>query len=216
MISPAIYKEYVAELLKGNKRTCSDMVKQLLDEGTEIEDIYFGLFHRSMYEVGRLWEQNEISVATEHLATAITEMLLSQVYPLIFRGERKDRSIVISCGVNELHQLGAKMVADYCEFLGWDTHFLGANTPMDALIELVAEKQPNVLGLSVSITSHLKGFTETTEKIKHSFPQLPVIAGGRAFAEASACNLISEDDVTVIDGFDQLQKHLGSLSCVTA
>lgn len=39
--------------------------------------MYQDLVQRSLYEVGELWERGHVSVATEHLATAITESLLT-------------------------------------------------------------------------------------------------------------------------------------------
>jgi len=33
-----------------------------------------------MYEIGRHWERNRITVAEEHTATAITQYVLAQLY----------------------------------------------------------------------------------------------------------------------------------------
>jgi len=83
-ITETIYEEYLDHLLGGNKTSCHQIVNQLLDMGTDIRSIYEDLFWRSLYQVGELWEQNRISVAHEHLATAITESLLLLVYPSLF------------------------------------------------------------------------------------------------------------------------------------
>ena len=111
------------------------MLKKDLSAETyeSVYPFYNNLFQKSLYRVGELWESNRISVAKEHLATAITEGLLNLVYPKLFEPEqyRKGRTILISCTANEFHQIGGKMVADVCELNGWDSHFLGANTPVN-------------------------------------------------------------------------------------
>lgn len=47
------------------------------------------------------------------------------------------------------------MVADILELRGWDSHYLGADTPKDALLDLLLTLQPDLLGLSVSLSSNI-------------------------------------------------------------
>ncbi|MBV5326804.1 MAG: cobalamin-dependent protein, partial [Chlorobium sp.] len=109
------------------------------------------LFQKSMYRVGELWEINEISVAREHLATTITESMLSITYPHLFTGLQSAKKAIISCTANEYHQLGGKMVADIFELHGWDTHFLGVNTPINELLACIDEIKPDLIGLSLAV-----------------------------------------------------------------
>ena len=95
----------------------------------EIKELYLGLFQRSLYEVGEMWEHRKISVAVEHMASAITESLLTLVYPAIFSAEHSDKSVVISCVANEYHQIGSKMVADFFELAWLARILLGCQYP---------------------------------------------------------------------------------------
>lgn len=104
-------------------------MQSLKSAGESIENIYFHLFQRALYDVGKLWEQNKITVATEHLATAITEYLMVLCQQELFLTPRIDKRAIIACTANEYHQIGARMVADTFEMHGWDTWFLGSNTP---------------------------------------------------------------------------------------
>ena len=72
MISQDHYQTYLTHLLKGERQACTQMVQRLLDSGLNLETLYVNLFQKSLYQVGELWELNEISVAREHLATALT------------------------------------------------------------------------------------------------------------------------------------------------
>src|SRR6056297_1720566 len=65
------YDDYLMSLLAGDRRRCRDFVRQLLDQGVGVKILYSDLFRNSLYEVGSLWENNQVSVATEHLATAV-------------------------------------------------------------------------------------------------------------------------------------------------
>ncbi len=87
-------------------------------------------------------------MAIEHLATTITESLLTLVYPRILLPSTSIKRRVVACVANEYHQIGAKMVADVFELNGWDGYFLGANHPSRSLLALFRRSGPHVLGLS--------------------------------------------------------------------
>ncbi len=181
MINEDIYQEYTQALLGGDKKRCTVIVKDLLGKDISLYSLYLDLFQRSLYQVGKLWETNQISVATEHMATAITETLLSLAYPKIFSAEHKGKKAVVSCLVNEYHQIGGKMVADIFELNGWDGYFLGANTPLDDLTGMIQEKQPDILALSVSIYFSMDSLYTTLENIREIHNDLKIIVGGQAF-----------------------------------
>lgn len=174
---------FFAELLAGNRPACRDYVSTLLERGVSPENIYTVHFQGSLYRVGELWEQNRISVAKEHFSTAIIESLMSIVYPHILRTRKNSvgKTAIVSCTVNEWHQIGARMVADIMEGHGWDVYFLGANTPTDDLLALIQEKKPDALGLSISIYFNMGNLVRTVEKIKYDYPNLDVFVGGQAF-----------------------------------
>ena len=145
------YRDYLDNLLSGNRQACMDVVQRLLDEKVGVRAIYLDLFQRSLYDVGSMWERNEISVAVEPLATAVTERLMSLVYPVLFRGERVNKKAVVACVANEYHQIGGRMVADIFELNGWDSYFLGANTPTSSLIDMISRTEPDIVGLSLAV-----------------------------------------------------------------
>ncbi|MFH1137067.1 MAG: cobalamin-dependent protein [Pseudomonadota bacterium] len=180
-ISPEIYQRYLADLLKGDRAACYSRVRSLLEADIDLKELYVDLFQRSLYEVGGLWERNLISVSAEHLATAMTESLLSLAYPRLFNTERKGRKAVVSCVSNEYHQIGGKMVADTLELQGWDGYFLGADTPLRDLIEMVDEKKPDLVGLSLAVFMSMSKLMEALEALRAEFPGLDIIVGGQAF-----------------------------------
>lgn len=181
MIENELYQTYLASLLRGDKGECLNIVTTLLEGKIKIQELYTDLFQKSMYKVGELWETNEISVAREHLATTITENMLSATYPYLFTGAPSAKVAVISCAANEYHQLGGKMVADIFELHGWDAHFLGVNTPVKELLKCIDEIQPDLIGLSLAIYSNLPALQATLEAINSNFTGLDILVGGHAF-----------------------------------
>jgi methanogenic corrinoid protein MtbC1 len=175
------YKRYLAAILSNERQQCSLIFQQWLESDVGLRSLYEDLVRRSLYEVGDLWERGRISVATEHLATAISESLLNLAYPRLFAQPRLGKSAIVACVANEYHQIGGKMVADLFELNGWRGYFLGANTPMQSLKELIAEKNPDVLALSVSLALSMDTLVGAAAEVRASFPNLQIIVGGQAF-----------------------------------
>jgi MerR family transcriptional regulator, light-induced transcriptional regulator len=182
MINEELYCRYLSALLQGDTRQCTAIVAGLLEKNTEVTNIYTELLQKSLYRVGELWETNHISVGVEHLATAITERMLAGIYPTLLSGAKANgRKAIISCSVNEYHQIGARMVADIMETHGWDVCFLGANTPADGMLQMIEERPPEILGLSVSIYFNMASLHRMIEIVRASYPGLDIFVGGQGF-----------------------------------
>ena len=177
----AAYRRYLDGLLANDRQQCRLSFEQWLESDPGLRSLYEDLVRRSLYEVGDLWEHGRISVATEHLATAITESLLNLAYPRLFAQPRIGKSAVVACVANEYHQIGGKMVADLFELNGWRGYFLGANTPVRDVKELIAEKRPDVVALSVAVAFNLDTLVTVAAEIRAAFPELPILVGGQAF-----------------------------------
>lgn len=179
-VAEEVYRSYLAGLLTNNREQCRACFQQWLDAEPDLLSLYEDLVQRSLYEVGELWEQGKISVAAEHLATAISEGLLNLAYPRLFATPRRGKSAVVTCMANEHHQIGGKMVADLFEFHGWRGYFLGANTPVREVIALIGEKRADVVALSVAIASGVATAINAATEIRAAFPNVPILVGGQA------------------------------------
>ena len=180
-ITETLYAEYLSSLIRGDRLACSGIISRLLDESIDVQVLYEQVFQRSMYEIGEQWESDKITVATEHLATSITESLMPLVYPRLFSREHLPRTAIVSCVADEYHQMGGRMVADIFEMNRWHGHFLGANTPIADLQTMIMEKKPDVLALSVSVYFNMPNLVRAIEVVRVAQPTLPILIGGQAF-----------------------------------
>jgi hemerythrin-like metal-binding protein len=202
------FEAYLERLLKGDLPGCRLIVRRLLAEGVSFRGLYVNLFQRAMYQTGELWMKKQISVATEHLATNITLSMMTQARPTVLDSPRNGKKVVVACVGGELHQLGGQMVSDTFDFLGWDSFFLGANTPVEGLLEMLGEKQPDVLALSVSLSSHIGEFREIVERTHTLFPDLEILAGGQAF-QHNAAEANRDPHLRFLHSLDELEEWIG-------
>lgn len=207
-ISPELFAGFFSFLLSGGRAECAGIVRRLLADEIGIRVLYTELFQPALYQVGELWENNKISVANEHLATSIVEGLLPLVYPRLFREEHCGKKAVVSCVVNEYHQIGGKMVADIFELNKWDSFFLGANTPMNDFFDFIEEKTPDAVGLSVSVFFNMGKLLCTIEELRKKWAGLPILVGGQAFRFGGGDLLREYPDVYLIDSLAGLETFI--------
>ena len=204
--------KYLENLLKGNRRNCSAIAKQYLAQNPSFLQLYEEVFKVALYEVGRLWETNQISVASEHIATAITEGILNEYFEQIISKNRLNRKVVVTCVEDEKHQVGVKMVADTFEMNGWESFFLGTGIPIVELIRYIHEVKPDLLAISLSIYFNFANLIKMLNKLREEFPDLQIIIGGQAFKHLSAEMISKVGNVVILTDLYLLEKFIKVLN----
>lgn len=209
---PILVQEYLQNLLKGNRAGCSSVARQYLAKNPSIKDLYEEVFKVSLYEIGRLWETNQITVATEHMATAITEGVLNELFEQIIPEKKYNKKVVVTCVEGENHQVGIKMVADVFEMKGWESFFLGTGIPTSELVKSIRETQPDILAISLSVYFNFAKLLKMLEMLRSEFPDLQIILGGQAFSRTSEDTLSCLGNVVLLSDLYLLEKYIDSIN----
>jgi MerR family transcriptional regulator, light-induced transcriptional regulator len=187
---------FLQALFKGPRRLAAEIPLEALRQGHAVTDIYVEIFQESLYEVGRLWETNKITVAQEHMATAIVQWSIAQLYPHVEISATQRGNAVITGVQGEYHQVGANLVADALEASGWTVRFLGTNMPHAGILQAVEENQARLLGISTTMLINLPQVRDLIGKVKARFGQdAPrIVLGGAAFRHSPdlATDLLAE------------------------
>lgn len=170
-------------VLAGQRREASALFNSALDRQGSLPAAEIHVIQPALYEVGRGWQQNRVSVAQEHLATAMAQSLMAQGFARFEPAADNGRKALFACPAGNHHSVGLRMVADAFEVSGWSVHYLGANVPLPALIDQIRQLQPDLVGLSASLPQQLRGLREALAVLRTSFagagPRLAV--GGLVF-----------------------------------
>ncbi len=173
---------YLSALLRYDRHSASALILAAVENKVSIKEIYCYVFERCQYEIGRLWQLNVVSVAQEHYCTASTQLIMSQLYPYIFRSDRTFRgTIVAACVSGELHEIGARMLCDLLEMEGWNTIYLGANVPTSGIVDVLRDNRSNILAVSASMTFHIPAVREVIAAVRLTIPATRILVGGYAF-----------------------------------
>lgn len=176
-------QEYLQYLLKGNRTKATQFILDLVEKGESIKHVYIEIFQKSQYEIGRLWEKNKVSVAQEHFCTASTQMIMGMLYPKIFSDFKNDNTVIATCVGSELHELGVRMVADFLEMDGWNSYYIGANAPVQAIMDALEENDADLLAISVTLAPHAQRAKELITLVREKYPDLAIMVGGYPFIQ---------------------------------
>ncbi len=207
-INNGLNQDFLNALIVGERSFCSTAIQKQFNLGTSIFDIYEGILKPSLYEIGTLWEYNLISVATEHLASAIVETVMNEIYHNIAFSGKGNKSVVVSCVENEFHQIGIKMISDVFELNGWNTYFLGANTPINELLVFLDIVRPDLLALSFSIYFHLPVLENMIKRVHEEYPDLKILVGGQGFRHGGVETISKYDNVEYLSGLKSVDDYI--------
>jgi methanogenic corrinoid protein MtbC1/two-component sensor histidine kinase len=188
-------KEYLDAILRGSRDAAAQVVLDALGEGADLRDIYLQVLQPGQRQLGTLWHENIIDVGTEHLATAVTQSVMSLLYPRLFNTSRIGRRLVGACLPGELHELGVRMVCDFFEFEGWDTYYLGSNVPAASIADTVFSRHAEVLALSATVGQDVELIRNIIREVraKPGGVGVRVLVGGLALSSPELCREVGAD-----------------------
>ncbi len=177
---------YLAHAVAGRDGPAVDHVLRLAETGWSAPDVLLRVLGPAQDELGRLWERGVLSVAQEHMATAVTHLAMYALYPRLVPEERLGLTLVAATPPGDRHTVGLRMVTDLLRHRGWDAEYVGASCPVADLVEAAVEADASLLLLGGSMTCHLPGLREAVGVVRadRRADAMTVMVGGAPFRDA--------------------------------
>lgn len=173
---------YLQAILAGNRTAALNVALEALRSGMGVIDIYTELLQPAQYELGNLWETNRITVAREHMATAVTQYVVAQLYGRFDLPEERRGRMIVTGVEGEMHQLGANMLADVLEAEGWDVRFLGTQLPHRDILQAIEKHEPTIVGISATMLFNVPKVSSLIGDVRLRYgSDVRIILGGAAF-----------------------------------
>lgn len=176
-------KEFLPMLLQGEYRECLHLADEIVTSPETLVNFYLQVIQPSLYQVGNLWQRGVITVAQEHLASAVVARVMAATYARAEPMNPLKGRAVVTAAPHNFHEIGARMVADCLSMDGWEVDYLGANMPQSDLLGFLAGSPPFLVAISSAIPCTLMETEEIVKGIK-SHPYLKdarIMVGGRLF-----------------------------------
>lgn len=174
-------RRYLEAQLAGDRRAALRLVADAAQSGRHsLVELRDGVIRDAQRQIGVLWERNAITIAQEHMATAISHLALADLYRRESPAPANGYRIVVACVEGELHEFPARLVADALDVAGFDVRFLGASVPTDALIEFIVREQPDFVLLSATMAFHAGSVRDAVARIHQATGgTVPIGVGGQ-------------------------------------
>jgi len=173
---------FEAHLTAGRQHEVLAIVNGLLDSGRSLIEVELHLIQPALYHIGERWQANLVSIAGEHMATAMAQLAMTVSLLRSPPSMTKDRRVLLACVAGNHHALGLRMVADAFVLGGWDVQYLGADMPASAIVGHAEKWKVDLVGLSVSFPHQLRAARQTVARLAERLgaERPPVIIGGLA------------------------------------
>ncbi len=167
---------FVEHLSNRNSKAAAQFALQFLDAGVSARELLPGLIGRAQAIIGEKWQRNELTIADEHAATAVSDAVLS-VLTALGNPRANGPHVVVCCAEGEWHLLAARLLTEVLRADGAVVTFLGASMPAAHLGRFLDEAQADVLAVSCSTALSFAGVAGHVLVARDH--NVPVIAGGR-------------------------------------
>lgn len=158
--------------------------------------------------IDQSWAQKKINIRHEHFATTIIRTHLDNLRRGI-QIEGASQSIVVTTPSNQLHELGALLVAIVAARQGWKVFYLGPNLPAKEIADSALSVNADAIALSIVYPEKDKITHDNLLTLYRSIPKnIKIIVGGRA-AESYSKTLKQISALTFND-LDSLKNYLAS------
>jgi len=207
--------ELETALLAGKQQDAFTIINRCIDAGRNLIDIETHVIQPALYSIGEKWQINQVSVAQEHMASAIAQSLMSASLLRYRLPASNGKRVLLACVAANAHAIGLRMVTDAFQLAGWEVQYLGADVPTPALIKQVIDWKPNLVALSVSFPHQLKTVRDVISRLNQALGDRrpAVIIGGLAInrfnqlAEAVGADGWSPDALSAVSDGKDIVRH---------
>lgn len=183
-----IIKEFYDYLEKENKEKAVNFIlSKLKNNEVDVLDLYMKILTPVQNETVCKVQDKRICIWKEHVRTSIVRTIVESCYPYVIK--KRDEmnygytgTAVVICPPEEYHDLGARMVSDFFTICGYDSIYVGSNTPYHDFYNGIDIIRPDIVAISVSNYYNLVATKKIVEDIRNTvtYP-LKILVGGHAF-----------------------------------
>ncbi len=179
-------ERFMSPLLEGRRQECRDVLSEAMRGGLEPRGVYRDMLWPAMENVERMYRDDRIDVATQHMAVRIGRSLADQVQSALPRTAPNGKKILITCAEGEPEELGAQMCADLFEADGWEVFFVGGGVPNDEVLALTGRLRPDILLIFGTQPQGVPGVRKLIDLIREvgANPTMNVMISGGVFNRA--------------------------------
>ncbi len=164
----------------------------------DYEEVFQHILVHVLYKVGDEWENGAISVGQEHFASQFILNRCSQFLRVLPVNPTLPK-VLAFCPEGEHHQIGLMVFSLYLKKKGHDVIYLGPNTPLEGLADLIKMKDISIVAISMTNPDAVGKVEDWIRSSLKMDPTLKFIVGGSCVKD---CPKFESKSVTYSLGSD--------------
>ena len=190
-----LYQNYYQALMALDKPACVHLALGALEQGDiDLEDLYREILATALVSMVEAEIGTDHGIWKEHARSEITRTVIECCYPTVERLAAEARAsraaagaaastgkVMIVLPAEEYHELGARMGADFFQVEGYETLFLGSNTPRESIFSCIRAFQPDYVVIHVVNYYNLFRAKALVQQLQQQAPQVQLLVSGYAF-----------------------------------
>ena len=206
-------REFIAEALRATRRLDAAELQAVLERAAVTLGVPVFLDEvvaPALEHVGHGWVEGSVSVAHEHMATAVFRRVLGWLLG-VYEVKGEAPRLVVATPPRQVHEMGALLVAASAAAEGWKVTYLGQDLPVADLVSAAGQTGARAVAVSVVYPSDDPDLVTALRETRAGLPaRVPLLVGGAAAPEirlhAEAAGAL------VIDSLSELRALLRRLA----
>jgi|SRR5450755_684302 DNA-binding transcriptional MerR regulator len=150
-----------------------------------VEQVCLELITPTMWQIGQLWAEGQITISVEHFASNFFHALLANLFhgtPCSHEGP----PTIVCCAPGEQHELAALMLSLFLRRYGMRIAYLGQSIETSGLLNTIKVLSPPLVCVSLTMPEYLPALINLGEQVQSMATPRPLFAfGGQTFLHHS-------------------------------
>ena len=182
MSKEEFYNEISVAIVSLDEEKALEYANKTIKENMNLLDVIENGFAAGIRKVGELWEEGEFFLPELMRGAQIMQNCLDLLIPHLQSTSKKISrgTVVIATIEGDIHSIGKTIVATMLRAYGYEVYDLGADVPVETIIEKAIEKDANIIGVSALLTTTMIGQKKIIDLLKEKkmADRFKVILGG--------------------------------------
>jgi corrinoid protein of di/trimethylamine methyltransferase len=202
-----LYDKMRESVLDGEAEDAADLAQEALEKGLPLKQIMDDGFLSGIQEAGRLYEIGDfylpdLMCAADAMKAALE--VLDEEIKKPTSGIESKGTVVVATVEGDVHDIGKVIVGSMLTAAGYSVTDLGINVSNEEIAKIVADENPDFLGLSALLTTTMQEQSNVIALLQEKGlrDNVKVIIGGapvtKEYADKIGANGYSDDAVAAV------------------
>ncbi|MFX1601782.1 MAG: B12-binding domain-containing protein [Promethearchaeota archaeon] len=194
MSKEEFYNEISNAIVNLDEEKAVEYANKAIQDNMNLLDVVEKGFAAGIRKVGALWEEGDYFLPELMRGAQIMQNCLDLLMPHLQNTLEKisNGTVVIATIEGDIHSIGKTIVATMLRAYGYEVYDLGADVPVEKIVDKAIEKKADIIGVSALLTTTMIGQKKVISLLKEKslVDKFKVIFGGAPVTSAwvEECN----------------------------